>query len=47
MSIDFVKNMVLYAFFGVFGLLVGFGDWRQAAGDAFAVGFQLLFVAEG
>ena len=31
---------------GFFSLLVGFGDWCQAAGDAFAVGFELLFVAE-
>ena len=46
MSMDFVKNVVLYAFFGVFSLFVGFGDGCQAAGDAFAVGFQLLFVAE-
>ena len=46
MSMDFVKNVVLYAFFGVFGLLVGFGDWRQTACNAFAVGFQLLFVTE-
>ena len=46
MSMDFVKNVVLYVFFGVFGLFVGFSDRRQAAGDAFAVGFQLLFVAE-
>ena len=23
--------------FGVLGLLVGFGDWRQTAGDAFAI----------
>ena len=38
MSMDFVKNVILYAFFGVFGLLVGFGDWRQTARDAFAVG---------
>ena len=46
MSIDFVKIVVLYAFFGVFGLFVGFGDGCQAAGDAFAVGFELFFVAE-
>ncbi len=39
MSIDFVKIVVLYAFFSVFGLLVGFGDWRQAAGNAFTIGF--------
>ena len=37
MSIDFVKIVVLYTFFGVFGLLVGFGDWRQTARDAFAI----------
>ena len=46
MSMDFVKNVVLYDFFGFLGLLVSFGDWYQAAGDAFAVGFQLFFVAE-
>ena len=36
---DFVKNVILYAFFGVFGLLVGFGDWRQTARNAFTIGF--------
>ena len=29
----------LSEFFGVLGLLVGFGDWRQAASNAFAIGF--------
>ena len=38
MSREFVKNVVLYALFGVFGLLVGFRDWRQAAGNAFTIG---------
>ena len=38
MSIDFIKIVVLYAFFGVFGLFVGFRDWRQTARDAFAIG---------
>ena len=38
--------MVSYTIFSVFSLFIGFGDGRQAAGDAFAVGFQLFFVAE-
>lgn len=48
MSRDAAKVVVhhLYAFFGVLGLFVGLGDGCQAAGDAFAVGFELLFVAE-
>jgi len=29
----------LSEFFGVFGLLVGFGNWRQTAGNAFTIGF--------
>ena len=29
----------LSEFFSVFGLLVGFGDWRQTARNAFAIGF--------
>lgn len=29
----------LSEFFGVFGLLVGFGDWCQTASNAFTIGF--------
>ena len=36
----------LSEFLGVLGLLVGFGDWRQTARNAFTVGFQLFFIAE-
>ena len=39
MSMDFVKNVVLYAFSGVLGLLVGFGNWRQTTRNAFTIGF--------
>ena len=35
---DFVKNVILYAFFGVFGLLVGLCDWRQTARNTLTIG---------
>ena len=38
MSREFVKNVVLYAFFGVLGLFVGFGDWRQTARNTLTIG---------
>ena len=37
MSMDFVKNVILYAFFGVFSLLVGLCDRRQTTSNTLTI----------